>query len=200
GERGLPHIQKDLNSSFSDLQRVVDAYALMLASLLLTAGSLGDILGRRLVFAGGVALFSAASLTCALATTPLFLNLARGAQGIGGAAMFATSLALIAQFRLFPGGGLAVTGLALPLMRRLALRLRRARLRPAESPALLRVSWGGAAGLGLPTPPLASTAVAVVEPRMSGMGSEINNTFRQVGIATGIAAVGSALVRRRDFA
>jgi len=93
----LPDIQKDLGSSFSDLQWVVDAYALMLASLLLTAGSLGDILGRRLVFAGGVVLFTVASLTCALATSPLFLNLARGAQGIGGAIMFATSLALIAQ-------------------------------------------------------------------------------------------------------
>lgn len=93
----LPDIQKSLHSSFSDLQWVVDAYALMLASLLLTAGSLGDILGRRLVFAGGLVLFTAASLTCALATSPLFLNLARGAQGIGGAAMFATSLALIAQ-------------------------------------------------------------------------------------------------------
>jgi MFS family permease len=51
-ERGLPDIQKGLGSSFSDLQWVVDAYALMLASLLLTAGSLGDILGR-LVFASG---------------------------------------------------------------------------------------------------------------------------------------------------
>ncbi len=93
----LPDIQKDLGSSFSDLQWVIDAYSLMLASLLLTAGSLGDILGRRLVFAGGLVLFTAASLICALATTPLFLNLARGAQGVGGAAMLATSLALIAQ-------------------------------------------------------------------------------------------------------
>jgi len=93
----LPDIQKDLHSSFSDLQWVIDAYALMLASLLLTAGSLGDILGRRLVFAGGLVMFTAASLTCALASSPLFLNLARGAQGIGGAVMFATSLALIAQ-------------------------------------------------------------------------------------------------------
>jgi len=93
----LPDIQKDLHSSFSDLQWVIDAYALMLASLLLTAGSLGDILGRRLVFAAGLVLFTASSLTCALASSPLFLNLARGAQGIGGAIMFATSLALIAQ-------------------------------------------------------------------------------------------------------
>jgi hypothetical protein len=58
---------------------VIDAYALMLASMLLTGGSLGDILGRRLVFASGLVLFSAASLTGALATTPLFLNLARRA-------------------------------------------------------------------------------------------------------------------------
>ncbi len=93
----LPDIQKDLGSSFSDLQWVVDAYALMLASLLLTAGSLGDILGRRLVFAGGLVLFTAASLTCALASSPLFLNLSRGAQGVGGAILLATSLALIAQ-------------------------------------------------------------------------------------------------------
>jgi EmrB/QacA subfamily drug resistance transporter len=93
----LPDIQKDLGSSFSDLQWVVDAYALMLASLLLTAGSLGDILGRRIVFAAGLVLFTAASLTCALATSPLFLNLSRGAQGIGGAILLATSLALIAQ-------------------------------------------------------------------------------------------------------
>jgi EmrB/QacA subfamily drug resistance transporter len=93
----LPDIQKDLHSSFSDLQWVVDAYALILASLLLTAGSLGDVLGRRLVFAGGLVIFTVASLTCGLATSPLFLNLARGAQGIGGAVMFATSLALIAQ-------------------------------------------------------------------------------------------------------
>ncbi len=93
----LPDIQNDLGSSFSDLQWVVDAYALMLASLLLTAGSLGDILGRRLVFAGGLVLFTAASLTCALASSPLFLNLSRGAQGVGGAILLATSLALIAQ-------------------------------------------------------------------------------------------------------
>jgi len=91
----LPSIQSSLHSSFSDLQWVVDAYALTLASLLLTAGSLADLYGRRIVFAFGLALFSAASLLSGLATDPLMLNLARGAQGIGGAAMFATSLALL---------------------------------------------------------------------------------------------------------
>src|SRR5512144_1665601 len=71
----LPSIRKDLGASFSDLQWVVDAYALTLAALVLTAGSLADRLGRRIVFATGVAIFSAASLMCALAPDPTFLNL-----------------------------------------------------------------------------------------------------------------------------
>src|SRR5919206_3512903 len=93
----LPDIARDLHSSFSDLQWVIDAYALSLAALLLTAGSLADLLGRRTVFIAGLGLFTLASLLCGLAATPLQLNLARALQGVGGAAMFATSLALIAQ-------------------------------------------------------------------------------------------------------
>ena len=93
----LPDIQRSLGSSFADLQWVVDAYALTLAAFLLTAGVIGDIFGRRRLFAIGLAIFSASSLVCGLSTTPLMLNLARGVQGVGGAIMFATSLALIAQ-------------------------------------------------------------------------------------------------------
>jgi EmrB/QacA subfamily drug resistance transporter len=93
----LPSIQHDLRASFADLQWVVDAYALTLAALLLTAGSLADLLGRRLMFAAGLSAFTVGSLLCALATGPLFLVLARAGQGIGGAIMFATSLALLAQ-------------------------------------------------------------------------------------------------------
>src|SRR5690242_17546338 len=93
----LPDIQRSLNSSFSDLQWVVDAYSLTLAAFLLTAGVVGDIYGRRNVFAGGLAIFSIASLLCGLATSPLMLNLCRALQGVGGAVMFATSLALIAN-------------------------------------------------------------------------------------------------------
>jgi EmrB/QacA subfamily drug resistance transporter len=92
----LPDIQRSLHSSFSDLQWVVDAYSLTLAAFLLTAGVLGDIYGRREVFAIGLVVFSLASLLCGLSTTPLMLNLARAVQGVGGAIMFATSLALIA--------------------------------------------------------------------------------------------------------
>ena len=93
----LPSIQTALHSNFQDLQWVVDAYSLTLAALLLTAGSLADLLGRKRVFTVGLAIFTGASLICGLSTTPLMLNLARGVQGIGGAAMLATSLALIAQ-------------------------------------------------------------------------------------------------------
>jgi EmrB/QacA subfamily drug resistance transporter len=93
----LPDIQRDLDASLSDLQWVIDAYALTLAALLLTAGSLADLLGRRRVFAVGIAFFTAGSLLCGLATDPLFLSLARAFQGIGGAVMFATALALIAH-------------------------------------------------------------------------------------------------------
>jgi EmrB/QacA subfamily drug resistance transporter len=98
----LPSIRDDLGASFSDLQWVVDAYALTLAALVLTAGSLADRLGRRRLFGAGLAIFSGASLLCALAPDPTFLNLARAVQGIGGAVMFAVSLALIAQE--FPAG------------------------------------------------------------------------------------------------
>jgi EmrB/QacA subfamily drug resistance transporter len=93
----LPDISKALHSTFSDLQWVIDAYALGLAALLLTWGSTSDRLGRRFIFVVGLGIFSAASLCCALSTTPTMLNLARAVQGIGGAAMFATSLALLAS-------------------------------------------------------------------------------------------------------
>ena len=98
----LPDIQKDLGGSFSDLQWVIDAYALSLAALVLTAGSLADRLGRRRIFVVGLGIFSVASLLCAVSPDPTFLNVARGLQGIGGAIMFAVSLALVAQE--FPSG------------------------------------------------------------------------------------------------
>jgi EmrB/QacA subfamily drug resistance transporter len=93
----LPSIQRDLHSSFADLQWVVNAYALTLAALLLTSGALADLFGRRLVFTAGLVVFTCSSAVCGLSGSPLTLNLARAVQGIGGAMMFATSLALIAQ-------------------------------------------------------------------------------------------------------
>ncbi|HEV2727081.1 MAG TPA: MFS transporter [Solirubrobacterales bacterium] len=93
----LPDIQRELDASLSSLQWVVDAYALTLAAFLLTAGSLGDRLGRRRVFTIGFGLFTFASFLCGISESPTLLNLARGLQGIGGAGMFATALALIGQ-------------------------------------------------------------------------------------------------------
>ena len=92
----LPNIQIALHSSFSDIQWVVDAYSLTLAAFLLTAGVFGDMFGRREVFAVGLGVFSVSSLICGLSNSSLMLNLSRAAQGVGGAIMFATSLALIA--------------------------------------------------------------------------------------------------------
>ncbi len=93
----LPDIQRSLHSSFQDLQWVVNAYSLTLAAFLLTAGALADLLGRRRVFVMGLIVFTISSAACGLSSSPLMLNLARAVQGTGGAMMFATSLALLAQ-------------------------------------------------------------------------------------------------------
>jgi EmrB/QacA subfamily drug resistance transporter len=93
----LPYIERDLHSSFEDLQWVVDAYALTLAAVLLTAGSLADGFGRRRVFVAGLGVFTIASALCGLSGSPLMLNLSRALQGVGGGMMFSTSLALLAS-------------------------------------------------------------------------------------------------------
>ena len=93
----LPDIQSSLHASLADVQWVVDAYALTLASLMLTAGVLADRYGRRLLFAGGLGIFTVGSALCGLAQSPAMLIAARCGQGVGGAMMFATSLALLAQ-------------------------------------------------------------------------------------------------------
>jgi EmrB/QacA subfamily drug resistance transporter len=91
----LPRIQYRFDASLTGLQWVVDAYALTLAALILTAGALADRYGRRLIFMTGVLLFTLASLLCGLAWSTTALDVARALQGIGGAALFATALALI---------------------------------------------------------------------------------------------------------
>src|SRR4051794_21852735 len=93
----LPHIADDLDAGLSGLQWVVDAYTLALASVVLTAGSVADRIGRRRVFSVGLVVFTAASIACAMAGSIELLDVARGIQGIGGALLFATSLSLLAQ-------------------------------------------------------------------------------------------------------
>jgi EmrB/QacA subfamily drug resistance transporter len=90
-----PAIQAGLHASFSDVQWTLDAYALTLAALLLTSGSLADRYGRKLLFSIGLAIFTLGSLLCGLAVDPLMLIVSRSGQGVGGAIVFATSLALL---------------------------------------------------------------------------------------------------------
>jgi EmrB/QacA subfamily drug resistance transporter len=97
----LPHIASDLNAGLGGLQWVVDAYTLALASVVLTAGSVADRIGRKRVFSVGMVLFTVSSIACAMAGSIEFLDVARGVQGIGGALLFATSLSLLAE--AFPG-------------------------------------------------------------------------------------------------
>ena len=80
----LPDIQQALNSSFSDLQWIVDAYALTLAAFLLTAGSLADMYGRRLMYLIGLVVFTCASALCGFAASTLMLQLSRALQGPAG--------------------------------------------------------------------------------------------------------------------
>src|ERR1700722_6684938 len=91
----LPALQAALHATVQDIQWVVESYALLLASLLLLGGSLGDLYGRRKVFASGVLLFAVGSAWCGLAPSIVSLILARGLQGVGAAFLVPGSLAII---------------------------------------------------------------------------------------------------------
>lgn len=125
----LPVIRTELGASLADLQWFVNAYTLSFASLLLTASALGDRLGRRRIFLVGIAVFTAASAVCALATAPGMLIAARAVQGFGAAAVMPLSLTLLSA--------------AVPeKMRSAAIGI-----------------WGGIAGLGVALGPLIGGAV-----------------------------------------
>src|SRR3954466_11144664 len=106
----LPHIASDLHASLGGLQWVVDAYTLALASVVLTAGSIADRIGRKRVFSVGLVLFTVTSIVAGMAGNIEVLDITRGVQGIGGALMFATSLSLLAE--AFPGTDERVKALA----------------------------------------------------------------------------------------
>ncbi|MBL1097425.1 MFS transporter [Streptomyces coffeae] len=91
----LPVIRQD--AGFEEVQWVLDAYALTLAVFLLTAGALADTLGRKKIFQVGFAVFTLASLACGESDTGLALDISRGAQGVGGAVLFAVAPALISH-------------------------------------------------------------------------------------------------------
>ena len=91
----LPDMARDLSTSFSSLQWVVDAYALVLAALLMGVGGLADLAGHRRVYLAGLAVFAVSSPVCGIAPNAAVLIGARAAQGLGAAAMFATTFALL---------------------------------------------------------------------------------------------------------
>lgn len=108
----LADLQASLGADLSDLQWVIDAYALPMAGLLLTAATLGDRLGRRRLYLLGMALFTTASLVCALSGSAAMLIGVRAVQGTGGAILLAVSLPIIAA--AYPqerrGGPIAIYG------------------------------------------------------------------------------------------
>ena len=200
----LPDIQRGLGSGFADLQWIVDAYALTLAAFLLTAGSLSDLYGGRLLFLIGLAVFTGASLLCGFATSTLMLQVSRAVQGVGGAIMFAVSLALLAgAFRGKDRGvafGIwgAITGIgnravvgsfvaAGVLLAAFVLAELRGR-HPMFDLTLFRrpaFSGGAVAAFGL------SASIFAIILYLVLYLQDINSTFRQVGIATGIAVLGT---------
>jgi EmrB/QacA subfamily drug resistance transporter len=93
----LPSLQKSLNATGTDLFWLLNAYLLMLASLILIGGSLGDKLGRKKIFMVGILIFIIGSAACGFAPSVFFLILFRIVQGIGGALMIPGSLSLISS-------------------------------------------------------------------------------------------------------
>jgi EmrB/QacA subfamily drug resistance transporter len=91
----LPALQSDLHATITDVQWVIEAYALFLGALILVGGSMGDQFGRRRVFLIGVVVFTAASVVCGVATSARALIVARALQGIGAAFLVPGSLAII---------------------------------------------------------------------------------------------------------
>jgi len=98
----LPTIGRKLHFPQTDLQWVVTAYALSFGGFLLLGGRAADLLGRRRLFMAGLAIFTAASLACALATTDTFLIVMRGLQGLGAAVVLPAALSIV--INMFPEG------------------------------------------------------------------------------------------------
>lgn len=92
---GLPVLAQVFNATFQEVQWVVIAYLLAITTLIVSIGRLGDLVGRRRLLLAGIALFTAASLLCAVAPTLWLLVAARALQGVGAAVMMALTMALV---------------------------------------------------------------------------------------------------------
>jgi MFS family permease len=126
----LPAMGRALGASFTDVQWIVSAYVLTYAALLMASGKWADLHGRRRAMIIGLVIFAAASVICGIAPTSLTINLARAGQGVGGAMLLTSSLAVIAhdftgtaRNRAFAFWG-ASLGIALAVDRLLAVQSR----------------------------------------------------------------------------
>src|SRR3954471_15720269 len=104
----LPALQADLRATITEVQWVIEAYALFLGALLLVGGAMGDQFGRKRVFLGGVVFFTAASILCGLASSAFALIIGRALQGIGAAFLVPGSLAIISATFDDTGRGRAI--------------------------------------------------------------------------------------------
>jgi len=104
----LPAISRELGGGLTTQQWVVDAYLITLGSLILLAGSLSDLFGRKRILLVGLAWFAVASILCALSPTSVLLVIARALQGFGGALLVPSSLALIISSFTGPAQGKAI--------------------------------------------------------------------------------------------
>src|SRR6516162_954438 len=172
----LPHIQTALGFSGTNLEWVVNAYALTFGGLLLLGGRSGDLLGRRRVFIAGILIFSLASLLGGLATNQAWLLAARAIQGVGGAFAAPTALALIAV--TFPQGpprnramgvyaGMSIAGGAVGLL--------------ASGLLLTYANWRWVFFVNVPI----GLAVAALAPRVLGESERRRGRFDLPGAITG---------------
>jgi EmrB/QacA subfamily drug resistance transporter len=172
----LPHIQAALGFSGTNLEWVVNAYALTFGGLLLLGGRTGDLLGRRRVFIAGILVFSLASLLGGLATNQTWLLAARAIQGVGGAFAAPTALALIAV--TFPQGpprnramgvyaGMSIAGGAVGLL--------------ASGLLLTYANWRWVFFVNVPI----GLAVAALAPRVLGESERRRGRFDLPGAITG---------------
>src|SRR5271156_3023389 len=178
----LPHIQSSLGFSDSNLEWVVNAYALAFGGLLLLGGRSGDLLGRRRVFIAGILVFSLASLLGGFATSQEWLLTARVLQGVGGAFAAPTALSLIAV--TFPEGqprnramgvyaGMSIAGGAVGLL--------------ASGLLLTYANWRWVFFVNVPI----GLAVALLAPRVLGESERRRGQFDLPGAITGSLSLGA---------
>jgi EmrB/QacA subfamily drug resistance transporter len=189
----LPALGRDFHASLGDLSWVLNAYAITLAALLVVAGRLGDRIGQRPIFLAGVAVFTVASLGCAVAPSLGLLVAARILQAIGAAAQLPTSLALLlatvpaAQRTTATRSWAAVGGLA-------------AASGPVLGGLLVQADWRWVFVVNLPIGVLALVLGGLSLPRPAARESgRLPDAFGAVLITAAVAALSGALVEAPDW-